>query len=58
MLQTIKDAAGLVQWAFGFVKSWVPIRKSRESETHSVEAVEITRRHVRFYRETRTKAKT
>jgi hypothetical protein len=58
MLQVIKDTVGFVQWALGFVKGWLPGRKSGESWTHSVEAVEITRSRLRWYRETRTKGKT
>jgi len=58
MLQTFKTTVDFVQWAFGLVKGWLPTRKSVESWTHSVEAVEITPHRVRLYRETHTRDKT
>jgi len=59
MLQAIKDTVGFVKWAFGLVKGWLSVRwTAGESETHSVEAVELSRDRVRFYRETHKKHRT
>jgi hypothetical protein len=58
MLETIKTATDWLQWAFGLVTRWLPTRrKPTESWTHSVEAVEWSRDHIRFFRETRKKEK-
>jgi hypothetical protein len=54
MLQAIKETVGFVQWVFGLLRGWVPV-KPNTADVHRVRALEVTRTRIRWYSETRSR---